>query len=215
MATISAGIAAGSQAVAAGGGLIGGIVDAVYRGKELELQKQMFEANKDYNNKALALSVISPFISASASSFATQQAIKGKADALRSLGATEASIAAIAAGQDGVVVNGVTVPYVYKNMYGNNFGGSSYRPPNVGGFNSSTINIQKTTNNQTVPYEPSLGSSYWGSRRGSYSVASSTVSSGSRRSYTLNSTQSSRSSISSMLRNYEQFGFLAPGGTRL
>lgn len=219
MATVAAGVAAGAQAAGSAGGLVGQIGDLVYRGKELKLQQQMFEANRDYNNKALGLSLLSPFISASASALATKSAIEGKAAALRELGASESSIAAIAAGQDGVVVNGAVVPYVYKDMYHSNVGGASYRPPNIGGFNPSTVTIQKTTNNHTVqsgsPGTWSLGSSYWGSRRGSYSVASSTVSAGSRSHYTVNSTTSSRPSVGTLLRNYEQFGFLQPGGTRL
>ncbi|AFH89834.1 small basic protein [Turkey calicivirus] len=204
--TAIAAVGAGAQAGGAISGLIGSISDAVYRGQELNLSRDALTAQTEFNNNALKLAAASPFIDASASAYGYQQMMNAKLTIAQNLGANSSTLAALAAGQNGVYVNGRYQPIQYNNTYGNRSYVQTRPNFGIGSFSMPTTTISKITNN--------FGRSGYGYPY-AYSGSNSTVSSGSVRSYTVNGSVRSNSSTSSAMQNYIDFGFLQPGGTRL
>lgn len=264
--TAIAALGAGSSAVSAGSGLISSISDPIFRAQELDLSRKALQAQVDFNNKSLALAAASPFLNALASASATENIIRVRQQLMREAGASRASVDAIAAGQEGVYVNGMIQPIHYDNsMYQN----SRTSRPGVtysAGVNQLSLpntTINKTTNNNiTRNYEAGyrfrLGNAPQRNRipeawrttsntaqntvrtngtynsaasgiNGSYTVNNTITSwnsaaSGNTGHYTVNGTARSsypsftvgeRESTRGLLNNWYQFGFLAPGGTRL
>ncbi|AHY39268.1 small basic protein [Goose calicivirus] len=274
MATAIAAIGAGSQAASSATGLAGTIGDLVYRGQELALSREALKEQVKFNQQSLQLAASMPFIQADASAYATQAVTNAKLNVLRDLGASQSTLAAVAAGQNGVYINGNFQPIHYDQSYRvfNNSNSRYVSQPSFGGmsFPSTTVNKTVTNNNNTTVNKTfnrqqgsagnsqnsargnaalsatsnnRAGSTYGTSRSydsavsgtsGHYSVNSSKSSnwsgwSGNSGRYDLTAanqagtastgsplnTWGSSSSTSSALNNWYQFGFLAPGGTRL
>lgn len=265
MATAIAALGAGSSAVSAGSGLISSISDPIFRAQELSLANKALNAQVDFNNRSLALAAASPFLNALASASATANVIKVKQQLLREAGASQASIDAVAAGQDGVYVNGMIQPVHYDNSMYNAARMTTQRGVTYsGGANNislpSTVVNKTTTNNITRNYEAgyrparnapsrngiptqwrptSQGTQTTGFPSGTYNSAASgrvgsydvnntitsynSAASGVTGHYSINNTARTnglnftvrKGEANALLNNWYQFGFLAPGGTRL
>nr|QDY92372.1 VP2 [Pink-eared duck calicivirus I] len=228
-------LGAGSQAATSVFGIANSIGDLVYRGKELALAQEALKQQVAYNNKSLALAAAQPFINAAASGAATKYVMQSRLDVARGLGASASTLAALAAGQQGVYVNGNFQPIHYADSMYNSVTNRTSRPMSFTGVNqvsfpATTIN-KTTTNNITKNFEssqPIIGRSAPSRNRlpdqwtfnsaasgitGHYSVNPSP--SGSIRTSSPFNTMGSSSSTTSALNNWYQFGFLSPGGTRL
>nr|ULF99766.1 MAG: putative small basic protein [Caliciviridae sp.] len=195
----------GAQAVGAASGVTSSIGDLVYRGQELALARQALKAQTEFNNNSLKLAALSPFIQAKASAYAYEQQLASKMSVAKSLGASQATLAAIAAGQNGVYVNGVLQPLHYNNSYATGTRNQPRQNLSLGSVSMPTNTVSKITNN--------FDRRGYGYQR-AYSDAS-TVSTGSITSYTVNPSRRSSVGTASLVSNYYDFGFLAPGGTRL
>ncbi|QEG79136.1 VP2 [Duck calicivirus 2] len=254
MATAIAAVGAGSQAASAGSGLIGTIGDLVYRGQELALSREALKQQVEFNNKSLALAAASPFLNAAASGAATKYVTAAKIEVLRGLGASNSTVAALAAGQDGVYVNGNIQPIHYDNSMFNAVQASHVRPTTYTGVNSISMpatTINKTVNNnvtrnyeagyrqaRNAPSRNGIPTQWRPTSTGTQSTAFpvgtyNSAASGRFGSYDVNATVSTRPATTNTARtngldftvrkgeanalvnNWYQFGFLAPGGTRL
>nr|QKN88797.1 MAG: small basic protein [Caliciviridae sp.] len=265
MATAIAAIGAGSSLASASSGLISSISDPIFRAQELSLANRALNEQVKFNQQSLQLAAISPYIQANASVGATEQMIRLRQRLLSEVGASQAQLAAVAAGQEGVYVNGMLQPLHYDNSMFNNASNVSRRGVTYsGGQNtlslpSTTIN-KTTTNNITRNYEAgyrqarnapsrngiptqwrptSQGTQTTGFPSGTYNSAASgrvgsydvnntvtsynSAASGVTGHYSINNTARTnglnftvrKGEANALLNNWYQFGFLAPGGTRL
>lgn len=273
MATALAAVGTAAQAGGAVVGAASAIGDLIYRGQELALQRQALKAQTEFNQQNLKLTAAMPYIQAQASGAAYTAQMNARLGILREMGASRATMAAVAAGLGGVAINGVMQPIHYDNSYRvhTNTNSRYVSQSNLGGlsFPSTTINKTVTNNNNTTVNKTfsrqqgsagtqetargnaalsgfdstRAGPTYGTSRSydsaasgtsGHYSVNSSKSSnwsgwSGNSGRYDLTAanqagtastgspfnTWGSSSSTSSALNNWYEFGFLAPGGTRL